>query len=312
MRLIFGIKPTRIHLGHILSVFQFIKNNKYAPLGIDIDEIYCLIGDIHKLSSLQFMSSIDRDIETIKNISSILKVKYYQQSCLPREYFLTYHILSFFCKTNKLNKVFKINFNNNTDNNFSKFSYPVLMCTDILLMQPCIVLVGPDQIHNIRFIMDIIDNINKIYSVDFNITFKIINIKILNLNNEHKMSTSKKELSQMFINMQDSEIYELIMKAKTQKSVPNNYTDLETSTKNLYNIYSEIKNISIEETIEIFKEKNFYFFKQVLYKEIIELYSFYRRQFNNTKVEKYNSQSIVNNIVKSNFKFLKSIIFKEF
>lgn len=309
MRLIFGIKPTSIHLGHILSVFQFIKTNQYTKLDINLDEVYCLIGDIHKFSSLQSISSIEHDVETIQNIASLLKVKYYRQYYLPREYFITYHILSFVCSTNKLDKVFKINFNNRTDNNFSKFSYPVLMCTDIILMQPCIVLVGSDQIHNIRFIVNVLDKLNKTYSLNLNIKFKIIDIKILNLNNENKMSTSKQNIKQMFINMKDNEIYELIMKAKTQKFVPQNYNDLELSTKNLYRIYSEIKKLSIEKTIEIFKDKNFVFFKKILYKEIIELYSFYR-QNNKKEMGEYNAQNKVNDIVKDNFHILQSIMLK--
>lgn len=308
MKLIFGIKPTRIHIGHILSIFNFIKKEKYKSLKINIKDIYCLIGDIHKFASIESNFNIKQDIETIKTISSKLEINYYQQSKLPSEYFIMYHIISFFCKINDLNKVFKINYKNNTINNFAKFSYPVLMCNDIILLNPCTVLVGSDQIHNVRFIKNILSNIQKLYNLQLDIKFEIIDIKILSLNDNNKMSTSDKSNSgQIFLDMNNDEIYKIIMQAKTQSKMPKTYNELEDSTKNLYLIYSIIKNLEIEYVINIFSEKNFQEFKQHLYFAIVELFNFYKN-LNNLN-NKYDIHHIINNIIIKNFNLIYSTIF---
>ncbi len=104
MRLIFGIKPTRIHLGHILSVFDFIKKEKYKKFNIDKSNIYCLIGDIHKLSSMEDVSSFEEEVKYISNISQTLGIGFYRQSQITKEYFILYHILSYFCNINRLFK----------------------------------------------------------------------------------------------------------------------------------------------------------------------------------------------------------------
>lgn len=306
MKLLFGIKPTRIHIGHLLSIFNFIKTNKYKSLGIDIDNIYCLIGDIHKFASMKSIQEIKINVNNIKEISSILKIKYYQQYYLPREYFITYHIISFLCNTNRLDKVFKINYFNNTNNNFAKFAYPVLMCTDIILMNPCIVLVGKDQIHNIRFVKEILLKINKEYKLNIDIKFEVINTKILNLNNQNKMSTSDNNNNQIFIDMTDNEIIKIISKSKTQTKIPKQYSDLEISTYNLYNIYAQINNLDIEQVIYKFQESDFTTFKKYLCNSIIELINFYRKKTDNKF--KYNAQEVVNNIIKYNFNKIYNLI----
>lgn len=308
MKLIFGIKPTRVHIGHILSIFDFIRKERYKSLKINVKNIYCLIGDIHKFASIESNFNINKDIETIKTISSKLKINYYQQSKLPKEYFIMYHIISFFCKINDLNKVFKINYQNNTINNFAKFSYPVLMCNDIILLQPCTVLVGSDQMHNIRFIKNILENIQKTYKLKLDIKFEIIDIKILSLNNNNKMSTSDKSNSgQIFLDMNNNEIYKTIMKSKTQSKMPKTYDELEYSTKNLYLIYSIIKNLEMEYVINIFYEKNFQEFKQHLYFAIVELFNFYKNS--NNFENKYDTNNIISNIIIRNFNLIYSTIF---
>lgn len=307
MRLIFGIKPTRIHLGHILSVFDFIKKEKYKKFNIDKSNIYCLIGDIHKLSSMEDVSSFEEEVKYISNISQTLGIGFYRQSQITKEYFILYHILSYFCNINRLTKVFNINYLNNTNNNFAKFSYPLLMCTDIISMQPCIVLVSKDQIHNIRFIKHIIDKINNIYNLNISVKFEIIDVKISNLHNNNKMSTRENK-GAIYLSLEDEEIYKLVMKAKTQNNVPDKYENIEKSTENIYNIYAILKDLEIQQVINMFKKHNFIFFKECLYREIISLYNFYRLNINKSIQLDNKTQENVNEIVNNNFNLIKKCL----
>ena len=144
--------------------------------------------------------------------------------------------------TLSLNKIFKINFAS-TPNNLLKFIYPVLMLVDIIIFDPCTVVVGHDQIHNIRFVKNLIC---KKLNIDLNIDFNVLDIKITNPINNKKMSTSE-ENRNITLDSTLEEIINIIKLTPSGSVFPLHYNACNANIKNLINIVAIIDNMDINE-----------------------------------------------------------------
>ena len=150
------------------------------------------------------------------------------------------------------------------------FMYPSLMAADILLYDADYVPVGADQVQHIELTKMLADRFNRTYGETFKLPKPIISktgAKIMSLSDPtKKMSKSESDKGTIYL-LEDIE--------KTRKKIMKAVTDAESKIyydpehkpgiSNLLSIYAGLKDISIEDTVEIFKdEKDYGVFKKAV------------------------------------------------
>lgn len=143
------------------------------------------------------------------------------------------------------------------------FTYPILMASDILLYDADYVPVGIDQKQHVELARNIAERFNKIYGDTFKIPEPLIpevGAKIMDLQNPTKKMSKSDETYKGVILLLDDEktIRKKIMSAITD-SENKVYYDLENKPgiSNLLTIYSSLKEISIKDAEEHFKDYNY-------------------------------------------------------
>lgn len=143
------------------------------------------------------------------------------------------------------------------------FTYPILMASDIVLYDADYVPVGIDQKQHVELARDIAERFNKFYGDTFKIPEPLIpevGAKIMDLQEPTKKMSKSSESYKGIILLLDEEkdIRKKIMSAVTD-SDNKVYYDPENKPgiSNLLTIYSSLKNISIKETEEYFKDYNY-------------------------------------------------------
>ena len=286
-----GIKPTIIHLGHILSVFEYVKLNP---------NVCFLVADYHKFSS----SKTYKEVIHLKNyLCNFLKqnnIKYVCQSEFASIYGDLFFYFSGKIKTSSLNKIFNINYGN-TENNLMKLIYPLLMLIDIFLFQPCTVIVSKDQIHNVRYIKTQLKNI---IPFCFDIDFKILDIKILNPYDLSKMGTSESS-NKIFLNDTYDSIFNIIKKVQSSTNFPLCYEDLNENIQHLYFILSIIKKESVKILFNKIKFDNYLLFKKYVTQSIYDFLQIYQNKNLCVTKQRQNIQDI-KKIIFFNYKKIKN------
>mgnify|MGYP001164219133 CR=1 FL=1 len=156
---------------------------------------------------------------------------------------------------------------------FGLLSYPILMTADILSLQSSIIPVGIDQHQHLQFAKSLIKRINKRFGCEFILpnsyihnSPKIMDLKFI----DKKMSKSRPE-GAIFLDDSLDVVSKKIKKATTDNDlIPSTVSELETrpACKNLITMYSSIRNISLQESCDIFSGKGY----GVLKGSIIESY----------------------------------------
>lgn len=186
--------------------------------------------------------------------------------------------------------------------------YPILMAADIILFSPDYVIVGNDQKQHLEFTRDLILKLNNNYGTDIKLVEpKIANIKegarIMALKNpEQKMSKSDKNKDNTIYLLDDlKEVKRKVLGALTD-SENKIYYDLEkkAGVSNLLVIYSTIKNISIKEAEQEFKNlKDYRQFKEIVAEEICNLLAKIQKNYHNLSDDK------LTDILNYNLKYLQ-------
>lgn len=143
------------------------------------------------------------------------------------------------------------------------FTYPILMASDILLYDADYVPVGIDQKQHVELARDIAERFNKTYGDTFNVPSPLIpeiGSKIMDLQDPtKKMSKSADNYKGVILLLDDEKtIRKKIMSAVTD-SEGKVYYDAENKPgiSNLLTIYSALKDISIDSTVNYFKDYNY-------------------------------------------------------
>lgn len=220
-----------------------------------------MIADFHKLSTSVNLYKNNQDMSNIFNICNNLNIKSYAQSLFNDVYFSLLMLIGNYCNINELDKIFKINYENNTDNNINKLLYPLIMLIDILLIQPCTVVISQDQIHNVRFIKKIIEKLKSL-KINIDVDFEILDLKIISLYTEDKMSSSKENCGVIYLNDDMISIQDKIAQIPTQENMPQHSEDFQhPHLKQIYQLFAKMSNISLEELIDKYKDQKFSLFK---------------------------------------------------
>ena len=234
-----GMKPTEIHLGHLLSIFQYAFQNS---------DVYFLIADYHKFSSIHTAKEINEQVKIVEDFIKAKKFPYVKQSDFKEIYCDLYFHLSGLVGLNYLNKIYEIH-KLSSQNNLMKYSYPVLMMLDIYLFSPCEVIVAMDQIHHMRYITK---QITKLFNKNVDVTCDMLKIKICTPGSSSKMSTSD-GASQIYLTSSYEDILKIIKLTKTSSTVLP-FDEIGEDLKNLFNI---VQIIGDQECIDMFKFNRF-------------------------------------------------------
>lgn len=140
--------------------------------------------------------------------------------------------------------------------------YPTLMVADILLYNADIIPVGIDQKQHVELTRNIAQRLNNKYKLDFKLPESFIpkvGAKIMSLvEPTKKMSKSDQNEKASIYLLDDPEVaYKKILKGVTDSENKIYISEDKPGITNLLTIYSALKNISLEESEKLFKDKNY-------------------------------------------------------
>ncbi|WP_027875237.1 tryptophan--tRNA ligase [Mesoplasma chauliocola] len=157
------------------------------------------------------------------------------------------------------------------------FTYPCLMAADILLYDPKFVPVGVDQKQHLELSRDIAIRMNNKYDEMHVVPEPILtkgNIKIMDLQDPTKKMSKSSDNPKAVIKMLDTpaEITSKIKAAVTDSENLIKYDPInKPGVSNLMNIYSIIKNVSIDDCHKMWEGKNYKDLKDDVTQALLEL-----------------------------------------
>lgn len=166
------------------------------------------------------------------------------------------------------------------------FTYPILMAADILLYDADYVPVGIDQKQHVELARDIALRFNKTYGDTFKMPEPMmsdVGVKIMDLQEPTKKMSKSDETYKGVILLLDDEktIRKKIMSAVTDSDNKIYYDkDNKHGVSNLLTIYSSLKNISIEEAEDYFKDYNYGNFKKEVADLVVSVLSNIQTKYN--------------------------------
>ena len=166
------------------------------------------------------------------------------------------------------------------------FTYPILMAADILLYDADYVPVGIDQKQHVELARDIALRFNKTYGDTFKMPEPMmseVGVKIMDLQEPTKKMSKSDETYKGVILLLDDEktIRKKIMSAVTDSDNKIYYDkDNKPGVSNLLTIYSSLKNISIEEAENYFKDYNYGNFKKEVADVVVSVLSNIQDKYN--------------------------------
>lgn len=166
------------------------------------------------------------------------------------------------------------------------FTYPILMAADILLYDADYVPVGIDQKQHVELARDIALRFNKTYGDTFKMPEPMmsdVGVKIMDLQEPTKKMSKSDETYKGVILLLDDEktIKKKIMSAVTDSDNKIYYDkDNKPGVSNLLTIYSSLKNISIEEAENYFKDYNYGNFKKEVADLVVSVLSNIQTKYN--------------------------------
>lgn len=317
-RLLTGLQPTGvITLGNYIgAIKQMVENQgKY--------ESYIFVADLHSLTVLN-------DNNNIKENTRSLLALYLACGIDPKKNTIfiqsdnEYHtnlswILECHTYFGELSRMHQFKDKSKKSVNFSAglFTYPVLMAADILLYDIDLVPVGMDQKQHVEIARDIAIRFNKKYGDTFTIPDCLISesgTKIMDLVTPDKKMSKSAENKKGVIYLLDSEkdIRKKIMSATTDSEMKIKYDkDLKPGISNLISIYASLKNISIKEVEELFKDSNYGNFKKcvadLIVEELSKIQDKYYEIINSDIIDKILDDNIdkVRSIAKAKYELVK-------
>jgi len=326
-KLIFsGVQPTgNLHLGNYLGA---IRN--WVDLQNNNNCIFCIV-DLHAITTSENRTQIlqnTREVAAAYIASGIDPQKniIFVQSNVAGHSELSW-LLSCHTPIGWLNRMTQ--FKDKAGKNKEKaplglYSYPVLMAADILLYKSTHVPVGEDQKQHLELSRDIAQAFNRYYNKEFfPVPEPVISgnaTRLMSLKDGLKKMSKSDPSDQSRINLTDSAdvIVKKIQKAKTDSDpFPLNHDQLTNrpEIKNLINIYSTMTDLSVDEIIKKFNEKDFKIFKNELSDVLVDKISKISVEMKKLLTDNIYLDSILKNgcekaekIANKNIRDLKSLI----
>tara|TARA_B110000285_G_scaffold231787_1_gene301272 strand:+ start:864 stop:1865 length:1002 start_codon:yes stop_codon:yes gene_type:complete len=277
-----GVQPTgNLHLGNYLGA---LKN--FVALQTKTECIYCVV-DLHAITVFQEPNQLRDNIleSTAGFLASGLDDKksiIFNQSSVSGHAELAW-ILNCVARVGWLNRMTQFKDKAGKDKEKASvglYIYPNLMAADILLYKATHVPVGADQKQHLELCRDVALKFNNDFKKEiFPLPEPLIqkNIsRVMSLRDGTKKMSKSDESEYSRINLKDSadDIVRKIKKAKSDSfSIPDNLKDLEKKPEafNLINIYSELSNNSLEQSLKELKGREYSYLKNKLSEVLVEI-----------------------------------------
>ena len=320
-RLLTGLQPTGVitlgnYIGAIKQMVEY--QGEY--------ESFIFVADLHSLTVLN-------DENNIKESTRSLIALYLACGIDPKKNTIfiqsdnEYHtnlswILECHTYYGELSRMHQFKEKSKKSANFSAglLTYPVLMAADILLYDTDLVPVGIDQKQHVEIARDIAIRFNKKYGETFTVPDCLISesgTKIMDLVNPLKKMSKSSENKKGVIYLLDSEkdIRKKIMSATTDSYMKVKFDkENKPGISNLISIYSALKNISIKEVEDLFKDSNYGNFKKcvadLVVLELKQIQDRYNKIINSDVIDKILDENLkkVKKIAKEKYELVKKRI----
>ena len=276
-RILTGIKPTgQLTLGNYIGVLKHLKDN------MDRGECFIFIADLHALT-------LPIDPEVLRQNSIDLAAFYLaagldpKRSALFLQSSVSAHaelnaILQNYLYMGELSRMtqFKDKASKMKESaiGLGLFAYPVLMAADIVLYDATIVPVGEDQVQHVEITRDIVNRMNNRYGDILTMPkaeLRKVGKRIMSLSDPTVKMSKSDPKGDIFLKDDLAVIRKKIMSAVTDSGCEIKFDEEnKQGISNLLIIYSAIKDISIEEAEERFKDSRYGDFKKAVADAVIE------------------------------------------
>ena len=276
-RILTGIKPTgQLTLGNYIGVLKNLKNQ------MDRGECFIFIADLHALT-------LPIEPEVLRQNSIDLAAFYLaagldpNRSALFLQSSVSAHaelnaILQNYLYMGELSRMtqFKDKSAKMKESaiGLGLFAYPVLMAADIVLYDATIVPVGEDQVQHVELTRNLVNRFNNRYGDILTMPkaeLRKVGKRIMSLSDPLVKMSKSDPKGDIFLKDDLAVIRKKIMSAVTDSGCEVKY-DVENKPgiSNLLTIYSALKDISIEEAEERFKNSRYGDFKKAVADAVIE------------------------------------------
>lgn len=294
-RILTGIKPTgNLTLGNYIAV---LKN---LPKQMEKGDLFYFIADLHALTlpiDPDFLRQNSIDLAAFYLAAGLdpKKATLFLQSDVSAHSELN-SIMQNFLYMGELSRMTQFKDKSaklgETGIGLGLFAYPVLMACDIILYDSNVIPVGEDQIQHVEITRDLVNRFNNRYGdvlVLPEYEVKKVGARIMSLSNPTVKMSKSDPKGDVFLKDDLAVIRKKIMSAVTDSGSEVKYDpENKPGISNLLTIYAAIKEISIEEAENTFKDARYGDFKRAVadavcdelapfqerYKEIIETKSY--------------------------------------
>ena len=276
-RILTGIKPTgQLTLGNYIAVLKNLKSM------MDRGECFIFIADLHALT-------LPIDPEVLRQNSIDLAAFYLaagldpKRSALFLQSSVSAHaelnaIMQNYLYMGELSRMtqFKDKSAKMKENaiGLGLFAYPVLMACDIVLYDATIVPVGEDQVQHVELTRDLVNRINNRYGDILTMPkaeLRKVGKRIMSLSDPTVKMSKSDPKGDIFLKDEPAVIRKKIMSAVTDSGSEVKFDpENKPGISNLLTIYSAMKDISIEEAEERFKDSRYGDFKKAVADAVIE------------------------------------------
>jgi tryptophanyl-tRNA synthetase len=276
-RILTGIKPTgQLTLGNYIGVL------KRLPQMMDRGECIFFIADLHALTlpidpqvlrqntidlaSFYLAAGLDPEKVTLFLQSSVSE--HAELNAIMQNYLYMGELSRMTQFKDKASKM------NESAIGLGLFAYPVLMASDIVLYDATTIPVGEDQIQHVEITRDLVNRFNNRYGdvlVMPKAEVRKVGKRIMSLSDPTVKMSKSDPKGDVFLKDDPKVIRKKIMSAITDSGCEVKY-DVENKPgiSNLLTIYCAMKDISIEEAEERFKDSRYGDFKKAVADAVLE------------------------------------------
>lgn len=283
-----GIKPTgQLTLGNYIGVLKNL--NKFQ----DENETFIFVADLHALTlpiQPEVLNENTKDIVAFYLASGldINKNHIFLQSMVSAHSELN-TIMMNYLYMGELSRMTQFKEKSQSLNNSSiglgLFSYPVLMACDIILYDADIIPVGEDQLQHIELTRDLVRRFNSRYNTNILKEPKALLNKngkrIMSLSDPSKKMSKSDPKGDIYLKDDEKTIRKKIMSAVTDSDCIIKFDEEnKPGISNLLTIYSFLKDITINQAEEEFKNSNYGTFKKAVADVVVNELTSFQKKYN--------------------------------
>ncbi len=268
-RILTGLQPTGV-----ITLGNYIGAIKQMKILQEEYDSYLFIADMHAITVPQDKEQLPKNIRSLLALYLACGLDPNKNTIYLQSENIYHANVSWILECNtyygELSRMTQFKDKSRKNANFTSglLTYPVLMASDILIYDADLVPVGGDQKQHVELARDIALRFNKKYGETFKLPEAYISekgTKIMDLQDPTKKMSKSSDNPKGVIRLLDdiNEVRTKIMKATTDSDMKIKFDmDNKPGISNLINIYSALKDISISEVEEKYKDSNYGTFKK--------------------------------------------------